>query len=146
MLSFLEERAVDLNGQADDAVDAIRLAGNLLVQAEKVSDQYVEAMIKSYKEIGPYIVISPGIAIPHARPEEGAIQAGLSVLRLIKPVVFGHSSNDPVYLVCALAGVDETSHLMMLKQMSQVLGNKDRLQTIQTTEDKTEVVRLFRDQ
>ncbi|MXQ52542.1 PTS sugar transporter subunit IIA [Shimazuella alba] len=143
-MDFLQVEAIELNGQAETAVDAIWLAGDLLVQVKKVKPTYVEAMIKNFTDIGPYIVIGPGIAIPHARPEDGAVIPGLSMFRLSTPVSFGHASNDPVSLVCALAGVDETSHLMMLKQISQVLSNKDKLNIIKTTNDVEEVVRLFR--
>jgi mannitol/fructose-specific phosphotransferase system IIA component (Ntr-type) len=142
-VDLLQVETVELDVEEKTAIDAIRLAGDLLVNAKKAKPEYVDAMVKGYTDIGPYIVIAPGIAIPHGRPEAGALQTGLSIIRLTTPIEFGHESNDPVKLVCALVGLDKSSHLEMLRQISKVLGNKEKLQTILTTEDKLEVVRLF---
>jgi mannitol/fructose-specific phosphotransferase system IIA component (Ntr-type) len=142
-LEFLQLEAVELDKEAKDAVDAIRLAGDLLVQTNKVNAEYVDAMVKNYRDIGPYIVIAPSIAIPHARPENGVQKTGISLLRLSDPIEFGHESNDPVKLVCAIAATDQSSHLEMLKKISQVLGNKAKLEAIMNSKDKKDIVALF---
>ncbi|WP_028777187.1 PTS sugar transporter subunit IIA [Shimazuella kribbensis] len=142
-MELLQLETVELDVEGKNAINAIRLAGDLLVNAKKAKPDYVDAMVKGYTDIGPYIVIAPGIAIPHARPEEGALQTGLSIIRLTTSIAFGHESNDPVKLVCALVGIDKSSHLEMLRQISKVFGNKEKLHTILTTEDKLEVVHLF---
>ena len=41
---------------------------------------YVDGIIASVKELGPYIVIADGIAMPHTRPEQGAIGIGCSLI------------------------------------------------------------------
>lgn len=143
-MDLLQLETVELDRVAKDAIDAIRLAGDLLVQANKVTSEYVDAMVKNYIEIGPYIVIAPNIAIPHARPENGVQETGISLLRLSDPIEFGHESNDPVKLICAIAGTDQSSHLEMLKGISQVLGNKAKLETILKTNEKKDIVELFR--
>ncbi len=44
-----------------------------------------------------HIVIAPGIALPHARPEDGVIDSTVAVVRLAEPVNFGNEDNDPVW-------------------------------------------------
>lgn len=143
-MNLLQLETVDLDRKAENAIDAIRLAGNLLVHANKVTFEYVDAMVRNYTDIGPYIVIAPNIAIPHARPEDGVQQTGISLLRLSDSIEFGHESNDPVKLICAIAGTDQTSHLEMLKRISQVLGNREKLEMIMRANDKKDIVELFR--
>src|SRR5699024_11632067 len=75
-MGLLNEHAVLLDVEIKDAIDVIRLSGDLLVKAGLATETYTEAMIEGYKKVGPYIVIAPGIAIPHSRPENGAIKSG----------------------------------------------------------------------
>ena len=49
-----------------DWEEAIRLSGEILKQNELITDQYVDQVINDVKEYGPYIVIVPGVAMPHS--------------------------------------------------------------------------------
>lgn len=82
-------------------------------------------MKEAVKTLGPYIVIAPGIAMPHARPEMGAKKIGMSLITLTQPVNFGHPENDPVKIVVCLCSTDSITHLKALSQLMQFLDNKD---------------------
>ncbi|NYE05743.1 mannitol/fructose-specific phosphotransferase system IIA component (Ntr-type) [Bacillus niacini] len=138
----LTEKVISLDVEATTPEEAIRIAGALLVADNKVEERYVEAMVKGLKDVGPYIVIAPLIAVPHARPEQGVIQQGVSIVRLKNPVVFGHPTNDPVQIVCALCGTDSTTHIGMLQSLAAILGNKEKLKTILTTDSKEEIISI----
>ncbi|MEK3889687.1 PTS sugar transporter subunit IIA [Bacillus sp. FSL K6-3431] len=126
----LSEGLIELDVKASDAEDAIRKAGQLLVNEGLAEERYVDAMVKGFQDIGPYIVIAPNIAFPHARPELGAKGKGVSMIRLSEPVVFGHPTNDPITLVCALCGTDNTSHIEMLQALANVLRDEEKLDII----------------
>ena len=85
---ILEKQAILLDVTANDWEDAIRICGDLLVKTGKVETTYVDAMIRNIHELGPYILIAPGVAMPHARPEDGVIQEGISVVVLKEEVAF----------------------------------------------------------
>lgn len=142
-MSILREDAIQLNVDVNTAEMAIRRAGELLVKTGQATEAYLQAMISSYHDIGPYIVIAPGIALPHARPEQGVLTQALSMIRLKEPLAFGHPSNDPVQLVCAMGGADQKSHVEMLRQISQTLGSKEKLQVIMKTSHKSKIISLF---
>jgi ascorbate PTS system EIIA or EIIAB component len=127
-MSILNERLVALEVEADTAEEAIRKSGELLMNEGKVEQTYVDAMVKGYKDIGPYIVLAPGIAIPHARPEHGVNEQCLSIVRLKEPVAFDHPTNDPVRLVCAIGGTDNHGHIEMLRSLSESLGDQAKLE------------------
>jgi len=80
-------------------------------------------MIKTCEELGPYIAIAPGVAIPHAAPEDGAKALGAALLVVREGISFG-SHNDPVYAVLAFATPDKTSHIGMLKELAQILEDE----------------------
>jgi mannitol/fructose-specific phosphotransferase system IIA component (Ntr-type) len=123
---------------AADWQDAIRAVGALLVADDAVEPRFVDAMIEVAKEFGPYIVVAPGIALPHARPEDGVKRASIGMITLAQPVEFGNEDNDPVTLVVALAAMDHKGHIQGLSELASVLGDDEmlaRLKSATTVED-----------
>ncbi|EIC06379.1 phosphoenolpyruvate-dependent sugar phosphotransferase system EIIA 2 [Microbacterium laevaniformans OR221] len=139
----LNDVRVSLDDGSLTPENAIRAAGQLLVDDGLAEPRYSEAMIGAFRDLGPYIVLVPGIAMPHARPEAGAIRDGLAVLRLAQPVEFGHPENDPVRLVIPLVGSDNHSHIDLLKRLSRVLMDPEAVNTLLTTDDTAAVTALF---
>ena len=68
---LFNEQTVAVDVQVKDWVEAIKFGGNLLVESDAVETEYIDAMIENVKKMGQYIVIAPGLAMPHARPEHG---------------------------------------------------------------------------
>src|SRR5699024_10993342 len=93
---------VQLSVKVSSAEEGITEQGNILLKEGVIESTYIEAMVDAYKKNGPYFVLAPHIAIPHARPEDGVNEASVSLVRLEKPIEFGHDSNDPVQMVFGL--------------------------------------------
>lgn len=106
---------------AQDWEEATRQAGALLVGLGAATLDYVERAVALVREQGPYMVLAPGLALVHARPEDGGLALGLAVLALARPVPFGHPENDPVDLVLAFASPDARSHLELLARLARAL-------------------------
>lgn len=123
--------------------DVIRYSGLLLQNAGKVKPSYVERMVKAFHDLGPYIVMAPGIAMPHARPGEDVISPGVSFIRLKEPMSFGHGENDPVHLVFALAGKEHNDHLEILKSLSDLLGDEDKLLALSSVKNYQELLNIL---
>ncbi|HXF68864.1 MAG TPA: PTS sugar transporter subunit IIA [Thermoflexus sp.] len=127
-MSFLEA----LNGRirilkrTSSWQEAVQISGELLAADGLVAPSYVERMIRTCEELGPYIAIAPGVAIPHARPEDGAHAFGLSLVIVQEGVRFG-SHNDPVYLLIAFATPDRSAHIDFLRQLAELLAHADEL-------------------
>ena len=60
-------------------------AAQPLLKNGSVTKQYVEAMVQSVLDAGPYIVLMPGFALAHARSEDGVCRLGLSAMTLNTP-------------------------------------------------------------
>jgi len=101
--------------------EAIKVTGQLLLDYEIVSKAYVDAMIQSVEEKGPYIVIAPGIAIAHARPEDGVYDLGMSLAILKEPIKFGNKDNDPVKIVFSFSSPDSERHLEVFRGLMELL-------------------------
>jgi PTS system ascorbate-specific IIA component len=117
----LAEGSISVRATASNWKQAIELAGEALVTSQRTTTQYTEAMVQAFEELGPYMVIAPGIALAHARPSEAVLGTGLSLITLSEPVVFGSEANDPVRLVIGLAAVDHDSHIDLMAALSDIL-------------------------
>lgn len=134
---------VKTNVKVNDWIQAVRIAGDLLIKNDLAEARFVDAMIDIVKEKGPYIVISKNLAIPHARPEDGAKKIGISVVTLEKPVKFGHKQNDPVKVIIALTSIDEKSHIELISHLARVLSNKQNFERLKTADNEEEVVKIL---
>ena len=122
-LPALADRAIVLGARATDWRDAVRLAGDALVDSGCTTAEYTEAMIRMVDDHGPYIVIAPGLALAHARPGPEVRCDGISVVTLAQPVEFGHAHNDPVRVVIGLAGVAADGHLEAVAQLANAFND-----------------------
>lgn len=127
-----------------DWVEAVLLSGKLLTNTGIVKDSYIEAMVKVTRELGPYAVIAPGVAIPHARPEDGVLNIGVSLLVVRNGVKFD-SPNDPVYVVIGFAAVDKTSHLNVLKELAEFLSVGDIVEKLRNASSEEELLNILKE-
>ncbi len=141
---LLREQTIRLGQQAMGWREAVRLAGSLLVQEGSVTAAYVEAMIQVVEEIGPYMVLAPGIAMVHARPEDGVVRACMSLVRLDTAVEFGSEANDPVDLVFAFGAVDKEQHLEALRALALLLQSEGGVIAIRRCSTPRQAVRVIR--
>ncbi|MBC7250981.1 MAG: PTS sugar transporter subunit IIA [Anaerolineae bacterium] len=142
---LLTEKTIKLNAQAADWRESVRLAGELLVAVNAVSPSYVEGMIRVVEELGPYMVVAPGIALAHARPEDGVQRMCMSLVRLVSPVEFGSRANDPVDLVFAFGAEDKQGHIQALQELAVFLQNEDAVTALRQCDSVQEAVQLIRD-
>lgn len=120
--------------------EALQEAGNLLVASGKVTDKYVQNMIDSIREFGPYIVIMPGIAFGHARPDESVIDNCFSIITLKNKIEFGHDQNDPVEIVFAFAAKDSNNHLEAIQDLGLFLMEEENVEFLKQAQDSKEIL------
>ena len=140
---LLTEEAIDVNIKAENWEEAVAVAGKLLLKNEKIEGKYIEAMIDTVKEMGPYIVMAPGIAMPHGRPDSGALELGISVISLEKGINFGSSEFDPVKLVFAICAKENKSHIELLQDLSYILDDEDLLKEAERCNSKKDLLNVI---
>jgi PTS system ascorbate-specific IIA component len=119
--------------------ETFELAGLGLVESSRTTSAYTQEMIQAFEELGPYMVIAPGIALAHGRPSEAVLATGLSLVTLSTPVVFGSTANDPVSLVIGLAAVDHDSHIDLMAALSELLMSEDAVNSLLRATNESEV-------
>ncbi|WP_312649276.1 PTS sugar transporter subunit IIA [Proteiniclasticum sp.] len=129
--------------KCSDWKSAIHAGSAPLLEQGYIEEQYVEAILKNFEDMGTYMVIAPGVVLSHARPENGVKKMGMSIINLDEGINFGHQTNDPVYLVITLAASDNTSHLDLLKELMGILMDETKLETLKFEKEQDKLLALF---
>lgn len=128
---------ITMKESAENWMEAVRIAAEPLLEEGIITDHYVEKMIDTVHELGAYIVISKDVAIPHARPEDGARSTALALLKLKNRVAF--TPDKEVNTVIVLASSNSDNHIQLLKNLSILLSEKEKYQALINSHDKDEI-------
>ncbi|KHD85280.1 BglG family transcription antiterminator [Heyndrickxia ginsengihumi] len=140
---LLTESFIQIEEKVGDWKEAIRVASKPLLQLNYISKEYVDSMIETVEELGPYIVIAPKIALPHGRPEKGVKKVGMSLLKLETPVAFSNQKEHEVQLIIVLAAIDNGTHLNALAQLSNMLSMHENVEILIHAKQKNEILDLI---
>ena len=138
--NVLTKDCIALNVKAESWEDAVRYGGAMMERLGMTHARYTEAMLRTVREMGAYIVIAPGLAMPHARPEDGARRVGTVILTLAEPVAFGNPDYDPVRVVVFLCAVDKVQHLKVLSDLMVLFEDEDFCEEIRAQKSETDAL------
>ncbi|WP_390216948.1 BglG family transcription antiterminator [Halobacillus seohaensis] len=143
LTELLTEKTIQFRDHVSHWEEAIRLTAQPLLDQDSIQPQYVEAMIENVNDLGPYVVIAPRIAIPHARPESGVERLGMSLLRVKDPIYFSEKEKHRAQLIIVLAAIDNQTHLKALAQLTEVLSNEENIDQLIAANDSQTILDLI---
>ena len=123
--------------------EAIIAAGEPLLWQGCISVNYLNTMVSLVHRYGPYIVLAKGVALAHAAPEDGMLQPGISLARLVKPVPFGHRDNDPIQAVFACAMPDKPAYTAALLALMRKIRRPAFLEALLTASGPEELMEVI---
>ncbi|MCT4604598.1 MAG: PTS sugar transporter subunit IIA [Marinisporobacter sp.] len=139
----LTKEFIQFENEVSNWEEAIIKSAKPLLEGDLIEQSYVDAMVDSVKEHGPYIVIAPNIAMPHARPETGSKKVGFSILKLEKPVAFSEEEEHKVQLLISLSCADANTHIEILQAIVGVLSDQEKYDYIFNAKTAEEMVKVF---
>ncbi|WHY72225.1 BglG family transcription antiterminator [Fictibacillus enclensis] len=122
---------------------AIEEAAQPLLKKGAIKPSYIKAMIENVNTMGPYVILGQEIAIPHARPEMGVNEVGMSFLKLEEPVYFLDDKKHPVSLLFCIAAIDNKTHLQALSQLTKLLSKKENVKKLKAMNSTEEMLGLI---
>ena len=137
---------IQLDVECADWREAVRASARPLYEMGYIEERYISEVIRNVEENGPYIVISPGFAFPHAGLEGGSVRVGMNLIRLGTPVSFESGAYDPVEFVCALSAVDHKTHLKAFFNLVNLLRSEDfkeAFRKAETTREAAQVIEKY---
>lgn len=106
---------------------AVKLAGEPLLRQKFITEEYIQSMIDSVKEHGPYMVIADYFALMHAKPGVGVNRQSMSLLVVNEPV---NMLEKPVKIFLVLAAKDNRSHLESLQNIMAIFMDEEKFQVV----------------
>ena len=128
--TWLTDDTIQIRERVDSWQEAVKLSAQPLLQKGIITPDYLAAIYQQHEKLGPYYVLAPGIAMPHARPEEGAKSLGLSLLSVKQDVLFYSADNDPVNLIVMLSAPDSHSHIELISHLAEFFSDDDAVKKI----------------
>lgn len=127
MIELVEKDCIAFSKEMNDWKEVIQYAGELLEKKGAINHQYTLDMIQLVEKNGPYIVVMPHVALAHARPQGNVKRNAVSIVTLKNGVNFGHSTNDPVKVLFAIAAVNDSEHLKLFQKVADYLMNEENV-------------------
>ncbi|OEE61774.1 PTS mannitol transporter subunit IICBA [Enterovibrio norvegicus FF-454] len=138
----LEKKNVHLGLRADNKEDAIRFAGERLVELGYVEPEYVDAMFAREKLVSTYL--GESIAVPHGTIEakDKVKKTGIVICQYPAGVRFTDDEDDVAKLVIGIAAKND-EHIQVITAITNALDDPDAIERLSSTNDVNEVLEIL---
>lgn len=143
---FLTDDFIQLDLSCNSWQDSVRKSAMRLLNLGYISESYIDAMINNIVVNGPYIIVAPEFALPHAGLDAGVYKTGMNLIRLKEPVKFGQDENTMTKFVCCLCAVDYGTHAKALINLINILADekfRKEMGTVSTPKRAAEIIREY---
>ncbi|QHA90185.1 PTS sugar transporter subunit IIA [Bacillus sp. N1-1] len=137
---ILSTENVLLNETAATKEEAIRMAGQILVDNGYVDESYLEQMQEREKITTTYM--GNFVAIPHGTEDakKAVKHSGLSIIQLREGVDFG--DGNIAKIIIGIAGKDN-EHLEILSQIAIVCSEEENVEELIQADSKETLISMF---
>lgn len=139
-MAILSKDRIRLKAAAADRSDAIRQAGDLLVESGCVIAPYIDGMLAREESMSTYL--GSGVSIPHGMFEnrDHILQTGISVLQVPGGVDWG--DGDTAYLVIGIAASSD-EHIGVLSSLAEAIEDEDVTRELIETGDPNVIIKYL---
>lgn len=139
-MSILTKENIILNKEIQNKTEAIKVAGQILVDQGYVKPDYVDEMLK--REELATTFMGNFLAIPHGTDESksSVLKSGLSVVQVPNGVDFG--GGNIVKLLIGIAGKDN-EHLDILSQIAIVCSEMENIEKLVGAKSEAEIINIL---
>ena len=131
--ALIENNSIRLGLSASTWQEAVKLAVDPLIESGAVKPEYYDAIIESTEGYGPYYILMPGMAMPHARPEAG-----------VQRDAFSFSDGKGVSVLLALAATSSKIHTSVaIPQIIALFELENSINRLLACQTEAEVLALI---
>lgn len=140
-MAILTKEKIRLHAEVRDKYEAIRMVGQLLVDAGHVPVEYIDAMIRREEILSTYM--GAGLAIPHGTNDaRGLVRStGLAVLTVPNGVLF--EEGKMARLIVGIAAVGD-EHMDLLTNIAMIVSDEEQASRLIEARTEDEVLDIFR--
>lgn len=120
LLNLLSSEKVSFIDKIADFEEAMKFMTNKMIKRKSIEPSYLDSILSNVKNYGDYIVISEGIAIPHARNNDNVHKTDIELLILKNPI---NIKDKEVRLLFCFSSKDGYEHLEVLKDLYNLVND-----------------------
>jgi len=110
--------------------DAIAASCAPLLEQGVIEQAYIDQIIESVKELGPYIVIAPDICLPHAQEGAGVNESAVCFMKTQRKVKFCDDPDEAACLFFALSSIGNDEHLKNINDVVELLDDPENMKIL----------------
>jgi PTS system ascorbate-specific IIA component len=141
---IIESGRVQFAEKAENWEEAIRMSCRPLINDGTIESAYADEIIAAIREHGPYIILLPGFALPHAMKDSvNAHGSAIAFMKLAEPVSF--DANNPekdASVFFTLAAVDSEEHLKNMRKLWKMLTDESLCEDLRNVKSVEELLDL----
>ena len=136
----LTPQTVELGASFGSRDEAIRRAGELLVENGHVDERYIDSMFEREKSVSTYM--GNAVAIPHGTEDakKWVERSGLSIITVPDGVEYG--DGEVAKLVVGIAGKGD-EHLEILSKVAVAVSEEENVERLVNAQTKEELLAIF---
>ncbi|MBS4206616.1 PTS sugar transporter subunit IIA [Bacillus sp. FJAT-50079] len=141
MKSIFDEKNIQMNASFNNKTEAIKAAGEILVNNDYVTEDYILDMLQREEIMSTYM--GNHVSIPHGVNESQSKikRSGISFVQVPEGVSFGE--DKLAYIIIGIAG-KENEHLEILSNIALVCSELDNIEILKNAETKEEIIELLK--
>lgn len=138
----IERKNIHLGLQAANKEEAIRFAGNKLVELGYVEPEYVDAMFEREALVSTYL--GESIAVPHGTVEakDRVKKTGIVICQYPSGVQFTEDNDDVAKLVIGIAAKND-EHIQVITTITNALDEPEAIEKLTSTKDIEEILNIL---
>jgi mannitol PTS system EIICBA or EIICB component len=138
----IESKNIQLGLTASTKEEAIRFAGNKLVELGYVEPEYVDAMFEREKMVSTYL--GESIAVPHGTVEakDKVIETGIVICQYPAGVRFTDEEDGIAKLVIGIAAKND-EHIAVITAITNALDDPDAIEKLTSTNDVETILKVL---
>ncbi len=140
-IELLDKNCAILGYQGTNWRETVELGSKLLFSAGCIAKNYIKAVLNNVEKMGSYMMLYPGVIMPHAKPEDGVIKTSFSLITLKSPLVF--TGNKSIKVIITLAGADAVYHSQALKELMRFFENENNIKKLLKVKSYDEISQCF---
>ena len=122
----------------------IQMAGQPLLDDGLIAQEYVDEIITTCTEKGPYMNIGPNIVLAHARPLPSTKKAVMALLLSKQPAALLDDPAHTARIWIFLATPDDRSHIELIQKLATLLMDANRVQRVLAANSQEELLGSLR--
>lgn len=125
--------------------EAIQMSCQTLLEKKYITQVYVDEIIDCVKKHGAYIVIVPGVAMPHSSEDsQGVLGTAISFTKMKEDVVFEEGNTDKnARLFFTLAAKNSEEHMENIANLSEMLMTDGLIEALNEVENQADYEKVM---